>query len=377
MLDRKSNDYKNYIKRISAENIPAYEPVFSGLEEKYLNEVLHSGWLSEGKFTRKFEEGIASLSGRRYALSTSNGTAALMIGMLSLDLKKGDEVIVPSLSHSADPNSIASIGLTPVFSDVSLDTLCLSVEEIERVRTTKTRAVLNVCAYGSSDNLDEIEDYCKTNNLKFINDCAPALGCFFGGRPMASYGDISMHSFFADKTITTGEGGMLLTNDQGVLQKANIYKHDGRRERGHDLIEEIGYNFRVTELQSAIGVAQLENYSFIKAKKIDVHNTYKSLFKGNDRNIKFYEFKNDNTLPHRNIIFVENASKIILGLSELGIGARTLFMPMNQQPIYSSLQKREFPNSDYLFKTGVCLPSGPSLTSEQIEKVYKSIMEII
>ena len=377
MLDTKTNDYKNYIQRISAEKIPAYAPLFSGLEEEYLNEVIRSGWLSEGQFTRRFEEEIALLSEKSYALSTTNGTAALMIGMLSLGLKSGDEVIVPSLSHSADPNSVASIGLVPVFSDVSLDTLCLTVEEIEKVRTEKTRAVLNICAYGSSDNLEEIADYCKSKNLKFINDCAPALGCFFRGKPMASYGDISMHSFFADKTITTGEGGMLLTNDLEVLKKANIYKHDGRRERGHDVIEEVGYNFRVTEMQSAIGVAQLKNYSLIREKKIAVHKEYKRLFNQNSGHIKFYEFQNENTLPHRNIIFVEDANRVILGLSKLGIGARTLFMPMNQQPIYNLTSKSKFPNSDYLFSTGICLPSGPSLTCEQIERVYESVMELI
>jgi perosamine synthetase len=375
MLDSKSNDYKNYIQRISSEKIPAYSPLFTSLEEEYLKEVIGSGWLSEGKFTRRFEEEIALLSEKNYALATTNGTAALMIGMLSLGLKSGDEVIVPSLSHSADPNSVASLGLVPVFCDVSLDTLCLNVQEIEKVITKKTRAVLNICAYGSSDNLEEISDYCKRNNLKFINDCAPALGCFFRGKPMASYGDISMHSFFADKTITTGEGGMLLTNDAIVLQKANIYKHDGRRERGHDLLEEIGYNFRVTELQSAIGVAQLQNYLIIREKKIAVHNEYKRLFNENVGNIKFYEFQNENTLPHRNIIFVENANRVIEGLSRLGIGARTLFMPMNQQPIYGLKNSSKYPNSDHLFKTGVCLPSGPTLSREEIERVYMGVKE--
>ena len=378
MIDIKDKDYLAYMGRISRESIPAYAPLFFGSEEKNLLEVMKSGWISEGRFTREFENGISAISERRYAVAMVNGTAALITAMLSLGLKPGDEVIVPSLSHSADPNSVEALGLVPVFCDVDLETLCMSAELAERVRSKKTRAILNVCAYGNSGNLTELVEFCSRNKLVFINDCAPSLGGRFCGRPMASYGDVAMHSFFVDKTITTGEGGMLLTDDAGILKRANSFKHDGRRERGNDLIEEVGYNFRVTEFQSAVGVAQLGKFAYLCEKKLEVYMQYKAYFEDfSDERVRFFEFNIPSVVPHRNIIFVENARKMITGLESVGIGARTLFQPMSQQPIFADRPHGDLRNSDYLFGKGVCLPSGPGLSPGEIERVCLAVRDFL
>lgn len=379
----KDNDYKEYINRISSEKIPAYEPTIDDDDVQKVIEALRSGWISEGRFTRKFEENIAKISKRRFGVTTSNGTAALMIGMLGLGLKPGDDVIVPSLSHSADPNSIASIGLSPVFSDVDIDSFCLSVENIEKVRTKDTKAVLNVCAYGNSDDLNEIQRYCESNKLFLINDCAPALGCRFKGEPMSSYGNFSMHSFFADKTITMGEGGILLTDDDILIEKVNMLKHDGRKERGHDLIEQKGFNFRITEMQAALGVSQFEKFEKIKQKKLEIHNQYIEVFKKIGGNLRIKEIDTENIVPHRNILNIASIKSknkldtIIKMCSGKGIGLRSLFMPMHSQPAYTSnYSNTQFETTSYIYKNFVCLPSAPSLSKEQIRYVAENIVNI-
>jgi perosamine synthetase len=193
----------------------------------------------------------------------------------------------------------------------------------------------------------------------------------YRNRPIASYGDFSALSFFADKTITTGEGGMLLTNDKDIISECNIYKHDGRRERGVDVIERKGFNYRLTELQAAVGVAQLgKSERFIQRKK-ENQQLFQSLLKEVNQ-VKVFDFNPEGDIvPHRNIIFVPNASELIAHFVENGVGARTLFMPMHSQPCYN--YAKDFPVTEKLFKTGVCLPSAPSLKDDDIGYICQLI----
>ena len=365
------SSYNDYTKRVGKEKIPCYEPSVGQEELELVTDVINRNWLSEGKYTREFESQLAEICERKFAVCFANATAALISGMKSLGLKDGNEIIVPSLSHSADPNSISVAGFTPVFAEVEESTLCLSVKTIDAVKTANTKAILVVSAYGNVGDLDEISNYAKANNLFLINDCAPALFGEFRGKSIASYGDFSVLSFFADKTITTGEGGMLLSDNAELIAGANIYKHDGRRERGVDTIERKGYNFRITELQTAVGVAQLKKApGFVKRKK-EILQEYRNKLKGIDA-VKVFEFNPEGDIvPHRVVIFVPDAQKLIEHLESLGIGVRTLFMPMHSQPVYKV--NKDFPVTEKLYKTGVCLPSAPSLTDEQLEFVCQSI----
>tara|TARA_B100000674_G_scaffold24136_1_gene16899 strand:- start:3367 stop:4506 length:1140 start_codon:yes stop_codon:yes gene_type:complete len=376
-MDKKQNlknqSYKEYIKRISSESIPAYEPDIGKEELALLGDVINSNWISEGKYVRLFEEKLRIECNRKYALAFNNCTAALITGMKSLGLGTEDEVIVQSLVHSADPNAISAIGAKPVFTDVDESTLCLTPEIIDDARTPKTKAVLYVSLYGNVSDLDRITEYCKKNNLFLINDCAPALFGLYNNLPIASYGDFSALSFFSDKTITTGEGGMLLTNEVEIINESNIYKNDGRKERGVDLIERKGFNYRLTEFQAAVGVAQLEkSVEFIKRKK-ENNKLFKSLLK-DEKYVKVFEFnQKGDIVPHRNIVIVPNAKKLINHLVGSGIGARSLFMPMHSQPAYN--QKKHFPITEKMYDTGVCLPSAPSLTNDNIEYICDSIKD--
>ena len=370
-IDLKSEAYADYIDRISNESIPAYEPEIGKEELVLLKDVIKSNWLSEGKYVRKFEEKLRKVCAREYALAFNNCTAALITGMKSMGIGAGDDVIVQSMVHSADPNSIAATGANPVFTEVDEKTLCLSTETIDKAKTDRTKAVLYVSLYGNTSDLDRVSEYCNQNGLILVNDCAPALFCMYKKRPIASYGDFSALSFFADKTITTGEGGMLLTDNMDLISECNIYKHDGRRERGVDVIERKGFNYRLTELQAAVGVAQLEKSNRFIQKKKENEQLFKSLLK-EVRQVEVFNFNPEGDIvPHRNIIFVPNASKLIAHLVANGVGARTLFMPMHSQPCYNYVQ--DFPVTKKLFKTGVCLPSAPSLKDDNIEYICQLI----
>tara|TARA_Y100000590_G_scaffold470592_1_gene666678 strand:+ start:3926 stop:5065 length:1140 start_codon:yes stop_codon:yes gene_type:complete len=366
-MDLKSKAYEDYMARISKESIPAYEPEIGTEELVLLEDVVKSNWLSEGKYVRKFEEKLRKICAREYALAFNNCTAALITGMKGMGIGAGDDVIVQSMVHSADPNSISAAGANPIFSDIDEKTLCLSAETIDKSKTNKTKAVLYVSLYGNVSDLDSISEYCYQNDLILINDCAPALFGIYKSRPIASYGNFSTLSFFADKTITTGEGGMLLTDDKDLISECNIYKHDGRRERGVDIIERRGFNYRLTELQAAVGVAQISKSDrFIQHKKNN-QRLFKTLLKEVNQ-VRVFDFNSEGIIvPHRNIIFVPDASGLITHLVNNGVGSRTLFMPMHSQPCYN--YKIDFPVTEKLFKTGICLPSAPSLEVNDIEYI--------
>ena len=369
----KEQAYAAYMERIGSETIPAYEPSLGDEELALLTDVIRRNWLSEGKYVREFEDRLAGISERDHSLAFCNATSALMAGMRASGIGAGDEVIVPSFSHSADPNSIANVGATPVFADVDEESLCLSVETIEQARTPLTKAILFVSLYGNVSRLEDIVAYAKEHSLTLINDCAPALYGSYKGKSIASYGDFSVLSFFADKTITTGEGGMLLSDDLELIEEANIYKHDGRRERGHDLIERVGYNFRMTELQAAIGVAQLDKIEGFVLKKREHQRLYEEAL-ADVPGIRVFRFNPEtNAVPHRTLIFVPDAPPLIEHLTARGIGARLTFMPMHSQPCYRTGQ--DLPVTDRLHATGVCLPSAPTLTGDQLRFICETIKD--
>jgi len=372
-MNTKIASYNEYMSRVSHEKIPCYEPSIGREELALLADVIGRNWLSESKYTREFEELLAGLCARHHALAFSNATAAMIVGMKALGIGPGDEVIVPSFTHSADPNSISATGATPVFVDVDETTLCLSVQNIDSAKTVRTRGVLYVALYGNGGDIAAVGDYAKNNDLFLINDCAAALCSSYKGRQVSSFGDFSVLSFFADKTITTGEGGMLLTDNAGLLAECNIYKHDGRRERGVDVIERRGFNFRITELQAALGVAQLGKLDqFINRKKEILKEYHRQLCKIPE--VTLFKFSPDcDAVPHRVLIFVPDAPPLISYLTRLSIGARTTFMPMHSQPCYST--NEHFPVTEKLFATGVCLPSAPTLTQDKITFVCSSINE--
>ena len=364
------NNYKNYLKRIKKETLPCYEPSLGNEEINVLKKVIKSGWLSENKYTRLLENKLAEFSQRKYSLAFNNATAAMITGMKALGIGKNDEVIVPSFTHSADVNAISATGANPIFSDVDKNSMCLSIENIKKVLTKKTRAVLFVALYGNSGEIDKIEKFCKKNKIFLICDCAAALGSSLNKKKLSGFGEFSVLSFFSDKTITTGEGGMLLTNNKKLLNECNIYKHDGRRERGHDLIERKGFNFRITEMQSAIGTVQLKKVNLFIRKKKRILEMYKS-YLNKVSEVKVFNFQSNEIVPHRVLIFAKKSKKLLKFLNNHGIGVRTTFMPMHKQPVYKI--KKKFPISQKLYDSGICLPSAPTLKKKDVKFISNTI----
>jgi len=372
-MSRGPDYYEAYMTRIGNESIPAYEPSLGEHELELLGDVIRRNWLSEGKYVKEFERRLGEACDRSRAIAFCNATSAIIAGLRGRGIGVGDEVIVPSFTHPADPNAIAVIGATPIFSDVDEDSLCLSVDTIDRVKTVATRAILFVSSYGNVSDLDNIVEYADHHGLTLVNDCAPALFGSYRERPIASYGDFAALSFFADKTITTGEGGMLLTDSDDLAEEAQMFKHDGRHERGHDLIERIGYNFRITELQAAVGVAQLDRAQDFIAGKLDNERRYRDRLQGLSQ-ARVFDFNPEGEIvPHRTLIFVDDAAPLITHLTSAGIGARCTFTPMHSQPCYAT--GRSLPITDRLHAGGVCLPSAPGLSDEQIAYVCDAIRD--
>ena len=369
VLDR----YNEYMQLVKSETIPQYEPYIDSRERELIGDVLDRNWFSEGKYTRIFEKNLAKFCGADYPLALANGTGALILGLKALGVGRGDEVIVPSFTHPADVNCIEAVGGIPKFCDIDPRSYTLSPKSLESNINEKTRAVIVVHLYGFAADMDRILEIAIQNNLFLVEDCAQALGTLYKGKHVGTFGDFGILSFFADKTITTGEGGMLLTNNQDLLDEVNIYKHDGRRERGIDVIERLGYNFRITELQTAIGVAQFERLSTIIEKKIENNERFKELLSECDQIHFPLSDANTYRVPHRVLIEVKDPESLKTYLAIKGIGCRRFYIPMHRQPCCN--KRGEFPNSENAYSRGLCLPSYPMLTTNQIEYICANIVD--
>jgi len=365
--------YQIYMDQISSEKIPHYEPTIGDKEKEYVNDVLTNNWFSEGKYTRLFEKGISKFCNVGHALALCNGTAALILGFKALGLGKGDKIIVPTFTHPADVNSIFAIGAEPVFCDIDPKNYSIDPNKLVDCIDDKTKAVLVVHLYGFAVNMKKVMEIAKSKKIYVIEDCAQALGVKYHNQNVGTFGDFGMLSFFADKTITTGEGGILITNNEKIIEEVNIYKHDGRRERGIDIIERAGYNFRITELQTAIGFAQLESLPLFIDKKIKNNKLYKQYLSEIDS--VFFPVEDNETyrIPHRVIIEVDDPESLKLFLSKKGIGCRRFYIPMHTQPYIK--MKGNFPNSQKAYEKGLCLPSFPMLSEAQIQYVCENIFE--
>jgi len=355
--------------------IPIYQPDLSGNEKKYVNDCLDSTWISsKGKYIKLFEEYFANYIGVKYATGVCNGTVALHLALISLGIGEGDEVIVPTLTYIASVNSITYVGAKPIFCDSLRDTWQMSPEDVKKKITSKTKAVLAVHLYGHPCEMDELKKICIDNGIFLIEDCAEAIGSEYKGRKVGNFGDISCFSFFGNKTITTGEGGMIITNDETLYERAKHFKGQGLahfREYWHDVI---GYNFRMTNIQAAIGLAQLERVdSFVKRKK-EIALRYYEAFKNSE--VEFQAASKNVTHSYWMCsILVKNANDrdtLREFLAERGIETRPLFYPIHTMPMYATKYQKH-PIAEDLGWRGINLPSFPLLSDLQIEFIIDSV----
>lgn len=358
---------------------PVYKPYLCGNEKKYVNECLDSNWISsQGEFVDKFEKAFAHYLGMEYALSCSNGTTALHLALLALNISEGDEVIVPSLTYVATANAVCYVGATPVFVDAESKHFQIDPDKIEENITKKTRAIIAVHLYGHASDMEKIVRIAKKHNLFLIEDCAEAIGTKFNDRFVGTFGDIATFSFFGNKTITTGEGGMVVTNNKDLSEKVFKFKGQGVSKTAKYFHEVVGYNYRMTNICCAIGLAQLENINSILDKKIKIASMYKEVLKG-IRAISFHEEQEKTLHSHWLVsILVKGHLKrdeLMNYLITQGIDSRPFFIPMHILPIYQ--QDITLPVAESLAQEGINLPSYPDLNEKDIIYISTKIKEFI
>ncbi|MDE1845877.1 MAG: DegT/DnrJ/EryC1/StrS family aminotransferase [Candidatus Micrarchaeota archaeon] len=364
--------------------IPMYEPKLGEEELANVTEAVKSTWISsKGKFITQFEEEFAKKVGTKYAVATSNGTVSLHLAMAALGIGKGDEVIVPTLTFIASANTVKYTGAKPVFVDSNKEYWCIDPEKIEKRITKKTKGIMPVHLYGHPCDMDPILEIAKKHDLFVIEDAAEAHGAKYKGRTVGSFGDISSFSFFGNKIITTGEGGMCTTDDEALYQKMRVLRDHGMNPSKRYWHDVIGYNYRMTNMQAAIGVAQVHKMDEVIARKREIARLY-------EKNLSSLAKKGYITLSPQmewatSVYWMYNIllkGKAKLGRDELmeklgakGIETRPIFHPLHMMPPYK--QSRRYPIAEKIGLSGISLPSGPTLTDEQIKEVCNAVTENI
>lgn len=366
--------------------IPVNEPILVGNEKKYLNECIDSGWISsEGPFVNKFEQKISKYVGRKHGIAVANGTAAIDIAVEALGIGSGDEVILPTFTIISCITQIIRSGAKPVLVDADPNTFCMDVSQIEQKISKKTKAILAVHIYGLPVNMTEILLLAKKYNLKVIEDAAEAIGQTYHDKKCGSMGDISIFSFYPNKHITTGEGGMILVDDDSLAQECRSLRNLCFLPEKRFLHKKLGWNYRFTNLQAAVGLAQFEKLDAFIEKKRNIGTLYNSQLKD----------LISITLPLRRTTFAENifwvysiiikdskiynAESVMTKLLTHGIGSRPFFYPLHQQPIFKEMGLfvgESYPVAEYISTNGFYLPSGLALTDQQIDYVSLKVKEI-
>ncbi|MFZ4521216.1 MAG: DegT/DnrJ/EryC1/StrS family aminotransferase [Bacteroidales bacterium] len=347
---------------------------------KYVQDCIQSSWISsKGKYIQSFEEKFAEYIGISHAASVSNGTVALHAALLALNVEPGDEVIVPTFTYIASVNAIKYCNAIPVFVDSLESTWQMDPDKVRKSITPKTKVILVVHLYGHPCNMGEIMKIAGEFNLLVLEDCAEALGAKFKGKSIGTFGNIATFSFFGNKTITTGEGGMVISDDPEIIDRVMHIKGQGLakdREYWHDII---GYNYRMTNICAAIGLAQLENVYEILKKKKQIADWYDENFREIGMVTNYTE---DPDIVHAYWMFSLlmndsiNRDALRAHLREQGIETRPLFPPIHTMPMYYN-ETYSFPVAERLGMLGINLPSYPELTKHDVSVICDAIRSFI
>jgi perosamine synthetase len=364
-------------------NVPVNTPLFSGNEEKYLINCIKTGWISsEGPYIREFEEKFSAYIGVKEGIAVSNGSAALDVAVKALGIGKGDEVILPTFTIISPCQSIVTAGATPVLVDSDPVTWNMDISDLESKISPRTVAICVVHMYGLPTDMDPIIALCKKYDLKLIEDAAEMHGQTYKGKKCGSFGDISTFSFYPNKHITTGEGGMVLTNNQELAEKCrklrNLAFEPGGRRFVHN---ELGWNYRMTNLQAALGLAQLEKIESHITRKRQIGMAYSDAF----LEVEEYQLPLEQTEYAKNIYWVygmvadseKSANEKVFQLNKKGIGTRPFFWCMHEQPVFNKMglfKGEVFPEAERMARNGFYLPSGLGLSDQDIEYVAQSFL---
>lgn len=362
---------------IDAKNrpIPVYQPSLGAREREYVLECLDSTWISsKGRFLPAFERGFADFINVRYATAVSNGTVAIHLALVALGVGPGDEVIVPTFTYIASVNPITQVGATPIFVDSERSSWQLDPEDIRRKITPRTRAIMVVHLYGHPANMVEIMKIAREHHLFVIEDCAEAFGSRIAGQHVGTFGDIATFSFFGNKTITTGEGGMVVTNDATLHDRAVHFKGQGLakyRTYWHDVI---GFNYRMTNICAAIGLAQLERAQELIDKKLELARRYDALLDGLplETHRPAYPDMVHTYWMYSVLVPMGERDRVCAALQEDGIETRPTFYPVHTMPMYSQRFERH-PVAEDIGWRGLNLPSWPELDDGSLKRIADAL----
>ena len=367
--------------------IPVCEPLLLGRELEYVTEAVSKGWISSsGSYVSQFEARFSEHLGVRHSVTVSNGTAALHLALVAAGIGPGDEVIVPTFTMVASAAAVCYTGATPVFVDCERDTFNLDVAKVEAKLTERTRAIMPVHIYGLPCDMEPLLELSRRRGLTVVEDAAEAIGSLYKGRACGALGELGCFSFFANKVITTGEGGMVVTNDDALAEKLRYYKNlcfpvGGPRRYVH---QHIGFNYRMPNTSAAIGLAQLERVEEYVARRRDNAHRYNQRLAG-ERGITIpvdRPFSRNSFWMYSILIeddFGLPRDRVMALLGERGIETRSFFVPMHQQQglaDYGCDVSGSYPNAEYVSSRGLYLPSGSGLSEEQIEQVCRELLAL-
>ena len=374
-------DYSTITKLRS---IPIASPSLMGNELAYVTDCINQNWISsQGKYVKDFEALFSKYHLDAHSIAVSNGTVALHLALVALGIGEGDEVIVPNLTFAASVNAIIYTGANPVLAEIDSQTWNIDIESISELITEKTKAIMPVHIYGCPCDMDQIVEFAKSKNLFIIEDCAEALGSYYKNKPVGVFGDAATFSFFGNKTITTGEVGMVLFKNKSIAERAMMLRDHGMNKSKRYWHDEIGFNYRLTNIQAAIGVAQFEQLNLFVNKKIQIGNKYTVCLK----KFPFVQTPSQNINIVNSywlytLIILESApftrDEFSSFLNENQIETRPTFYSISEMPPYKKYSKsKNLTNSIFVSKNGISLPSSVSLIDEEVEHICSVIDQFI
>lgn len=361
--------------------VPVCEPILNGNEFKYVSDCIDSNWISsKGKYVDKFEREFSRFCGVKYGVTTTSGTTALHLALAALGVGLGDEVIVPTFTMIATANAVIYCGAKPVFVDSEPTTWNIDPEKIEKEITDRTKAIMPVHIYGHPVDMDPILELARRRGIYVVEDAAEAHGAEYKGRRAGSVSDVAAFSFYANKIITTGEGGMVVTDNEEIAERARLLKDLAHSEKRRFLHEHVGFNYRMTNLQAAVGVAQLERIEELIERRRSNASFYNSLLRDVEGVTLPPEAEWAKNVYWMYSVLIEDdfgvsRDELMANLKGVGVETRPFFIPMHAQPVFKFECNRDFRVADELSRKGVNLPSGPTLKRDEIRYVVESMID--
>lgn len=360
--------------------VPQFRPWVGEDEHRAVAPCFDTAWLGEGPFAARFHDALLELITAPFGVFAPSGTLALYLAMRAVGIGHGDEVIVPDFTFFSSGSSVEMTGARPVFVDVNRRNFQVELADADRLVNERTKAIMPVHVYGTAADMDEVISFANRHGLLVVEDAAQAIDVRYKGRHAGTFGTVGCFSFFPDKTITTGEGGFVVTSDEEIHHRLLHLRNQGRSRSGTFVHTEMGYNLRITDMQAAIGLTQLGKLEEIKRRKLHLLDRYREQLEGIEEITFFSPDPGAEWLPFRVGILCPHAHELMAFLAERDIEARTFFYPLHRQPAYAYLMDghrgdEEFPNSVYGYEHGICLPTFPTLTDDQVDYVCAAIAE--